>query len=30
LIAGLIVAITMTAKWQLWLGLGIAMGWRPA
>src|ERR1700683_1308506 len=29
LIAGLIVAITMTAKWQLWLGLGIAMGVAP-
>ena len=26
LIAGLLVAATMTAKWQLWIGLGIAMG----
>ena len=29
LIAGLVVAITMTARWQLWLALGIAMGVAP-
>jgi MFS family permease len=29
LIAGLLVAITMTMKWQLWLALGIAMGIAP-
>jgi MFS family permease len=29
LVAGLIVAITMTTRWQLWLGLGIAMGVAP-
>ncbi len=29
LIAGLLVAATMTAKWQLWIGLGIAMGVAP-
>jgi sugar phosphate permease len=29
LVAGLIVAITMTTRWQLWLGLGIAMGIAP-
>jgi sugar phosphate permease len=29
LIAGLLVAITMTTRWQLWLGLGIAMGIAP-
>jgi MFS family permease len=29
LIAGLIVAITMTNKWELWLGLGVAMGVAP-
>ena len=29
LIAGLLVAATMTAKWQLWVGLGIAMGVAP-
>jgi MFS family permease len=29
LIAGLLVAITMTAKWQLWLALGIALGVAP-
>ncbi len=29
LIAGLIVAITMTTKWQLWLGLGVVMGVAP-
>ena len=29
LIAGLLVAITMTARWQLWIALGIAMGIAP-
>ena len=29
LIAGLLVAITMTARWQLWIALGIAMGVAP-
>jgi MFS family permease len=29
LIIGLLVAITMTARWQLWIGLGIAMGIAP-
>jgi MFS family permease len=29
LIAGLLVAITMTARWQLWIGLGVAMGIAP-
>jgi predicted MFS family arabinose efflux permease len=29
LMAGLLVAITMTSKWQLWLALGIAMGIAP-
>jgi sugar phosphate permease len=29
LIAGLLVAITMTAKWQLWIGLGAALGIAP-
>jgi MFS family permease len=29
LIAGLLVAITMTARWQLWLALGIALGVAP-
>jgi MFS family permease len=29
LIAGLLVAITMTTKWQLWLALGFAMGVAP-
>jgi MFS family permease len=29
LVAGLIVSITMTTRWQLWLGLGIAMGVAP-
>jgi len=29
LIAGLLLGVTMTAKWQLWLGLGIAMGVAP-
>ena len=29
LIAGLGLAMTMTAKWQLWLGLGIIMGIAP-
>jgi predicted MFS family arabinose efflux permease len=29
LIAGLLAAITMTAKWQLWLALGVAMGVAP-
>jgi MFS family permease len=29
LIAGLLLAITMTARWQLWIGLGIAMGVAP-
>jgi MFS family permease len=29
LIAGLGLAMTMTAKWQLWLGLGIVMGIAP-
>ena len=28
LIAGLLAAITMTAKWQLWLALGVAIGCR--
>jgi hypothetical protein len=28
-IAGLLVAITMTARWQLWISLGIAMGVAP-
>jgi MFS family permease len=28
-IAGLLTAITMTAKWQLWIALGIAMGVAP-
>jgi MFS family permease len=29
LVAGLIISITMTTKWQLWLGLGVAMGVAP-
>jgi MFS family permease len=29
LIAGLLATITMTAKWQLWLALGVAMGVAP-
>lgn len=29
LIAGLLVAITMTARWQLWIALGIAMNVAP-
>jgi MFS family permease len=29
LIAGLVVAITMTTRWQLWLALGIALGVAP-
>ncbi len=29
LVAGLIVSITMTTRWELWLGLGIAMGVAP-
>jgi predicted MFS family arabinose efflux permease len=29
LIAGLVLAATMTTKWQLWLGLGVAMGVAP-
>jgi MFS family permease len=29
LVAGLIVAITMTTRWELWIGLGIAMGVAP-
>ena len=29
LIAGLLVAITMTSRWQLWIALGIAMGVAP-
>jgi len=29
LVAGLILAIAMTAKWQLWLALGIALGVAP-
>ena len=29
MIAGLVVAITMTSRWQLWIALGIAMGVAP-
>ena len=29
LIAGLLLAMTMTAKWQLWLGFGVLMGVAP-
>ena len=29
LIAGLVLAITMTSRWQLWIALGIAMGVAP-
>jgi MFS family permease len=29
LVAGLIVSMTMTTRWQLWLGLGVAMGVAP-
>ncbi|MEA2768293.1 MAG: hypothetical protein QOD93_1255 [Acetobacteraceae bacterium] len=29
LIAGLMLAITMTSRWQLWIGLGVALGVAP-
>ena len=29
MIAGLLLSVTMTEKWQLWLGLGVAMGLAP-
>lgn len=29
LVVGLLVSITMTTKWQLWVGLGVAMGVAP-
>lgn len=29
LVAGLLISTTMTTKWQLWIGLGVAMGVAP-